>query len=60
MARPERDDRPPTCTHSAQGVHMMFEGMPDRLWKEGEKRSSKMVFIGRCVRVARCSLRSWC
>ena len=39
---------------------MMFEGMPDRLWKEGEKRSSKMVFIGRCVRVARCSLRSWC
>ena len=30
-----------------QGVHMMFEGMPDRLWKEGEERVSKMVFIGR-------------
>ena len=26
---------------------MLFEGMPDRLWKEGEKRVSKMVFIGR-------------
>ena len=25
---------------------MLFEGMPDRLWKEGEKRVSKMVFIG--------------
>lgn len=30
-----------------QGVHMLFEGMPDRLWKEGEKRESKMVFIGK-------------
>jgi hypothetical protein len=30
-----------------QGVHMLFEGMPDRLWKEGEKRVSKMVFIGK-------------
>lgn len=30
-----------------QGVHMLFEGMPDREWKEGEKRTSKMVFIGR-------------
>jgi G3E family GTPase len=30
-----------------QGVHMMFEGMPDRLWREGEERVSKMVFIGR-------------
>lgn len=30
-----------------QGVHMLFEGMPDRLWGEGEKRTSKMVFIGR-------------
>ncbi len=26
---------------------MLFEGMPDRPWKEGEKRSSRMVFIGR-------------
>ncbi|KAL6774173.1 hypothetical protein ACKKBG_A24030 [Auxenochlorella protothecoides x Auxenochlorella symbiontica] len=30
-----------------QGVHMLFEGMPDRPWKEGEKRTSKMVFIGK-------------
>ncbi|KAI7840554.1 hypothetical protein COHA_005709 [Chlorella ohadii] len=30
-----------------QGVHMLFEGMPDREWKEGEKRVSKMVFIGK-------------
>lgn len=30
-----------------QGVHMLFEGMPDRPWKEGEPRVSKMVFIGR-------------
>ena len=30
-----------------QGVHMLFEGMPDRLWKAGEERRSKMVFIGR-------------
>jgi G3E family GTPase len=30
-----------------QGVHMLFEGMPDREWKEGEERQSKMVFIGR-------------
>lgn len=33
--------------HSLQGVHMLFEGMPDRPWKEGEKRTSKMVFIGK-------------
>ena len=26
---------------------MLFEGMPDRLWKEGEARVSKMVFIGK-------------
>lgn len=30
-----------------QGVHMMFEGMPDRLWNTDEERVSKMVFIGR-------------
>lgn len=30
-----------------QGVHMLFEGMPDRLWGPGEKRTSKMVFIGK-------------
>ena len=30
-----------------QGVHMVFEGSPDRKWKDGEERVSKMVFIGR-------------
>lgn len=26
---------------------MIFDGTPDRKWREGEKRQSKMVFIGR-------------
>jgi G3E family GTPase len=30
-----------------QGVHMMFDGRPDRPWQEGEDRSSILVFIGR-------------
>jgi hypothetical protein len=30
-----------------QAVHMLFEGSPDRLWREDEKRISRMVFIGR-------------
>lgn len=30
-----------------QGVHMLFEGMPDKEWKDGEARRSKMVFIGK-------------
>lgn len=30
-----------------QGVHMIFDGKPDRKWKEGEKRQSELVFIGR-------------
>ncbi|HAM72660.1 MAG TPA: cobalamin biosynthesis protein CobW [Verrucomicrobiales bacterium] len=30
-----------------QGVHMQFEGKPDRLWNEGEARKSALVFIGR-------------
>jgi G3E family GTPase len=30
-----------------QGVHMLFEGRPDRPWAEGETRRSEMVFIGR-------------
>ncbi len=30
-----------------QGVHMLFDGKPDRLWKEGEKRKNELVFIGR-------------
>ncbi|WP_131196964.1 CobW family GTP-binding protein [Lichenihabitans psoromatis] len=30
-----------------QGVHMMLDGDTQRDWKEGEKRTSKVVFIGR-------------
>lgn len=30
-----------------QGVHSLFDGMPASEWKAGEKRRSRMVFIGR-------------
>ena len=30
-----------------QGVHMLFEGCQDRLWKPGEPRKNELVFIGR-------------
>jgi G3E family GTPase len=30
-----------------QGVHMMFEGRPDRPWKGNEDRTNRIVFIGR-------------
>ncbi|MEN9722876.1 MAG: hypothetical protein RJB38_862 [Pseudomonadota bacterium] len=30
-----------------QGVHMLFDGQPERPWKEGEKRFNHLVFIGR-------------
>lgn len=30
-----------------QGVHNMFEGTPDREWKDDEERLNKMVFIGK-------------
>jgi len=30
-----------------QGVHYLFEGTPEREWRDGEKRTSKMVFIGK-------------
>jgi G3E family GTPase len=30
-----------------QGVHNMFEGVPDREWQEGEERVNKLVFIGK-------------
>lgn len=30
-----------------QSVHMLFEGGPERLWREEEKRLCRMVFIGR-------------
>jgi len=30
-----------------QGVHMMFDGRPDRLWQKEEARRNEIVFIGR-------------
>jgi G3E family GTPase len=30
-----------------QGVHMLFDGRPDRPWKPGEMRRNELVFIGR-------------
>jgi len=30
-----------------QGVHMLFDGKPDRLWKKEENRKNELVFIGR-------------
>jgi G3E family GTPase len=30
-----------------QGVHMLIEGNHQRPWKAGEKRQSRVVFIGR-------------
>jgi len=30
-----------------QGVHMLFDGQPDRAWKPAEQRVNKMIFIGR-------------
>ena len=30
-----------------QGVHMLFDGQPDRPWKQGETRKNELVFIGR-------------
>ena len=30
-----------------QGVHRLFEGMPDKPWEDGVARSSKLVFIGK-------------
>jgi len=30
-----------------QGVHMLFDGRPDRLWKPEEVRKNELIFIGR-------------
>ncbi|WP_019503424.1 GTP-binding protein [Pleurocapsa sp. PCC 7319] len=30
-----------------QGVHMIFDGKPDRPWKQSETRKNELVFIGR-------------
>lgn len=42
IAFAEDDDR-----YVVQGVHMIIEGDHQRPWKEGEKRESRLVFIGR-------------
>ena len=30
-----------------QGVHMLFDGKPDREWRADEQRKNELVFIGR-------------
>jgi G3E family GTPase len=30
-----------------QGIHMLFDGRPDRPWAKGEERENKLIFIGR-------------
>jgi G3E family GTPase len=30
-----------------QGIHMLFDGRPDRPWGLGEERENKLIFIGR-------------
>jgi G3E family GTPase len=42
LAFKDDDDR-----YVFQGVHMMLEGDHQRKWKDGEKRESRVVFIGR-------------
>ncbi len=42
LAFADDDDR-----YVFQGVHMMLEGDHQRKWQEGEKRESRLVFIGR-------------
>jgi hypothetical protein len=37
----------PPRPSTRQAVHMLFEGTPERPWREGEPRTSRMVFIGR-------------
>lgn len=36
-----------------QGVHMIFDGRPDRRWKANETRKNELVFIGRNLDEAR-------
>lgn len=30
-----------------QGVHMLFDGKPDREWEIGESKKNRLVFIGK-------------
>ncbi|MBW4645679.1 MAG: GTP-binding protein [Goleter apudmare HA4340-LM2] len=36
-----------------QGVHMIFDGKPDRPWKDSETRKNELVFIGRNLDAAK-------
>jgi G3E family GTPase len=36
-----------------QGVHMLFDGKPDRPWKSESERKNELVFIGRNLDVAK-------
>jgi G3E family GTPase len=36
-----------------QGVQMMFDARPDRLWNVGERKVSQLVFIGKQLDEAR-------
>ena len=36
-----------------QGVHMLFDGKPDRQWRVDEQRKNELVFIGRDLDEAR-------
>jgi G3E family GTPase len=38
--------------HVFQGVHMLFDGMSDRLWRNDEVRKNELVFIGRNLNAA--------
>lgn len=38
-----------------QGVHMLFDGRPDRPWRRGESRQNQLVFIGRALDRAKLS-----
>jgi G3E family GTPase len=38
-----------------QGVHMLFDGRPDRTWKRDESRQNQLVFIGRALDRAKLS-----
>ncbi len=40
-----------------QGVHMMFDGRQDRLWKFNETRKNELVFIGRNLDTAQLQAR---
>ena len=42
LAFKDDDDR-----YVFQGVHMILDGDHQRAWKDGEKRESRLVFIGR-------------